>query len=147
MRRSKLAAGLLLAIASTAQAQDRAYLDGLTQGAIVQERMAHARQMEAEAQLLEHTRTTQAQLAQWMIHAGRDPAEAKAIALAYRITPDEPAIVARARRDGSQATARAINKACGDYNYLLADQLMLGLAMALRDEAAERAQAPDSGGN
>lgn len=54
--------------------------------------------------------------------------------------PEEAAIINRAKRDGSKTTLEAIRRAYAGYNYLLMDQLILGLAMAQKEERAAAAQ-------
>lgn len=125
------------------QRQDDAYVRGQVDGAIVAEHMAHAEQMNQEAHILEMTRQMQDALTQWMVRGGMEPGEASAIASAYRIAPEQEAIVARANRDGSKATLAAIKTAYAQYNYLLMDQLILGYVTAQQAEI-ERSASPPS---
>lgn len=125
------------------QREESAAIRGQIEGSIVAEHLAHAEQMRQEAHTLELTRQLQDALAQWMTRGGIAPEEANGIARAYRITPEQDAIVARAHREGSKATLAAIKAAYARYDYLLMDQLILGYVMAQEAESAQATPTPE----
>lgn len=113
---------------------DRAYYEGLAQGALVRQQMESAAAANAEADRIEKDNVIRSALAKAWVKAGFAEGEAAAIASAYQYQPVEQAIVARAKRDGSKATIEAIRAAYANYNYLLADQLLIGYFYAAEAE-------------
>ena len=109
---------------------DDAYTRGMAEGAMARQAMENAaRDRRAEADAY-----TQDALVKTWQRAGFSDKEAYAIAGAYRYDPSEEAIIERARRDGSAATFAAVANAYKNYNYLLANQLLIGALLARKAE-------------
>lgn len=115
---------------------DRAYADGALAGAIERERHENELLQIQQARSAEQLRQVHQVLSERLVELKIPAEEARSIAMAYVPAPDDEAVVARARREGSKATFRAMQSAYQTYNYRLVDQLMIGLIMAMNDESA-----------
>ncbi len=104
--------------------------DDYLRAAQIQANMEAARAASAEADRVEYENTIRSALADAWVKSGLSQEEASAVASAYQYQQIERAIVERAKRDGSQATATAMAAAYKAYNYLLADQLMIAYFQA-----------------
>lgn len=109
---------------------DDAYYRGMADGALTRQAMeAAARERSEEADA-----ATREALARTWRRAGLSENEAYAVAAAYRYDPAEEAIIERAKREGSALTYTAVANAYKNYNYLLANQLLIGALLAQRAE-------------
>jgi hypothetical protein len=127
---------------------DHAYADGALAGAIERERYESELLEIQQARSAEQLKQIRQFLAEKLVELKIPPEEARSIAMTYAPAPDDNAVVARARREGSKATFQAMQNAYQAYNYRLVDQLMIGLIMAMNDEAEASANAlpPDPSG-
>lgn len=131
---SRAGAGLGRMLFGNPASAERAFEEGALQGAIMRQQVDEARAANAEARRVEQDNAIRSALAKTWVKAGFAEGEAAAMASAYQYQPVEQAIVARAKRDGSKATIEAIRAAYANYNYLLADQLLIGYFYAAEAE-------------
>jgi transcription initiation factor TFIIIB Brf1 subunit/transcription initiation factor TFIIB len=87
-----------------------------------------------DARMIEAENTARADLEAMWSALGLPQSEARNMAAAFRLAPEQLAINDRALRDGSQATTAAAITAYKNYQYLLANQLLIA---AFRVHTAE----------
>jgi broad specificity phosphatase PhoE len=98
---------------------------------------------ESEEEIRSYVEQVKAALSATWQKAGFSPDDAEALAAAYELTGTERAVVAGVRRKGTQQASLDIRAALDANNYLLANQLLLGVLVVTREE---RETAPQSEG-
>lgn len=115
-------------------AEEQARIHGQVDGAIVAEAMDRARESRRQADAAEYTLQIQQALRQFMVNSGVPDERARAIAAAYRYSPEQAAVIQQARQRGSKLATQDVVDAVNRYDFLLADQIMIGISLALQDE-------------
>ncbi|MGE7136006.1 hypothetical protein ACQKIE_00035 [Luteibacter sp. NPDC031894] len=100
-------------------------MQGALQEAELQNAILSARANRAELQAIEAQAWWQDTLSKIWVASGLDGSEATHLAASYRISAEQAPILDRARRDGVETTIQAAHKAYQEYNYQLANQLMV----------------------
>lgn len=115
-------------------AEEQARIRGQVDGAIVAEAMARAQESRRQADDAEYTLQMQRALRQFMVRSGVPDDRARAIAAAYRYSPEQAAVIQQARQRGSKLATQDVVDAVNRYDFLLANQIMIGVSLALQDE-------------
>jgi hypothetical protein len=121
-------------LGGTGQSRHDAYTQGVIQPLEMEQALSDARAARDAEQISAIERTWRTRLVDLWLKAGLSPSEARNVALAYRLTNAQIPILQRASKDGIEPTANAAWKAYGEYNYLLANQLLVA-GMILQDRA------------
>lgn len=115
---------------SSENAYEQGYLEGLQRETDRLNREAD----QSEAELRAHVEQVRAALTMTWEKAGFSQYDAEALAAAYELTIAERAVVAGVRRKGSVQAGPDIRAALDANNYLLANQLLLGVLIVAREE-------------
>ena len=122
------------ALAGGTQAErDAAYLEGRRLGEEIRARQAKMALREAETNYQHQMSRIQVGLQQNWELVGYSSEEAQEIAYAYRDSQEEGAVFSRVRHRTDEQIGADIREALEDYDFLLANQLLLGWALKRQD--------------
>ncbi|MGA0588839.1 hypothetical protein ACO2Q2_17200 [Dyella sp. KRB-257] len=123
------------------EAYRRAYMQGLETRALTEE----LKNDRLQNDLAERQADLQEEVYKTWLSAGLSNQEALALANAYRLQPTLSAIIIRARREGAKSTFEHAVQAYQNYNYQLADELVIAGNVALRESPQVPAASASSG--
>ncbi len=109
---------------------DRPVLDMYVQQSRTRNSWMQAETAEADADLKrrEQTVRVQARIAALWEQAGYSSTQSTAYARAYHASPSDSVVIDQVREEGTKSALPAIKEALADYNYQLADQLLMAVA-------------------
>jgi len=115
-----------------------AYEEGRRQQAEYSATIEEARQHQLEAESRDTNERIRANLRQSWERAGLTAAQASSIASTYKWTESQTAIIDGVRSRGAATAIEPMRTALRDYNYPLANQLMIAYLIASNEDAARR---------
>jgi hypothetical protein len=107
------------------QSQSDAYQQGINQGAEQAYMLESARAAHLENERFEAEQNWKSKLASLWQGSGLPPSEAASVAASFQLTNDLTPILERVKRQGMQQTVTDIWAAYHNYNYQLANELMV----------------------
>lgn len=119
--------------------REGAYMDGMRQQAETEALIAETRTLRLEAEGKAVNQRIQSQLILRWQQVGLAPDQATAIASTYEFNSVQAAIIADLRVRGADSAINPIRKALDDYNYLLANQLLIAFVIITREEQTAEA--------
>lgn len=119
--------------------REGAYLDGMRQQAETEALIAETRKLQLEAEGKARNQRIQSQLVLHWQQVGLAPDQAEAIASTYEFSSVQTAIIADIRVRGADSAINPIRKALDEYNYVLANQLLIAFVIIAKEERTAEA--------